>query len=312
MMNSAAWDLLGRPPQTTGVPAETIEPHLTLALHQWQKGDRSHLEPIALQHGHREAMPQFQPLGPENNDGTLVFLEDLVQMRARVQQEKLASLGRLTASIAHEIRNPLSAIVHAGQLLDEAEALSAGDRRLIEIINSQCGRLNGIIESILQLSRRQQAKRSRFFLDEWLDDFTAECRSQYPDGTAKINVAHAEHAEVDFDKTHLLQIAGNLVANAVKHGRKDDTPVAIAFRTGRADDQRPYLDIKDNGRGIASADAAHLFEPFFTTASTGTGLGLYLCRELCESNQARMDYIDTGSGGACFRISFSGPQEREE
>lgn len=295
-INQSGWRLLGQPPQTIGLGLDRISRGLHKALNRWRsKADAEQEVSVA---GH-EVRVQFRPVG----DGCIVFLEDLTALKGRVQQEKLASLGRLTASIAHEIRNPLSAIRHAAQLLEEVETLDEADRRLTEIVRNQSDRLNSVVNSVLQLSRRQQPDRQRLRLQPWLAWYVTELRRMDP-GVGQIELAvEPPSLEIGFDPNHLQQVVGNLVSNARSHSGLAPSELVLRFQGLVDETGRPALEISDNGRGVSAEQAGQLFEPFFTTAAHGTGLGLYLCRELCELNLASLRHVATDTG-ACFRLSF--------
>jgi len=228
-------------------------------------------------------------------------------VQQQAQQLKLAALGRLSASIAHEIRNPLGAISHAAQLLRESEELSRGDRRLSEIIRDHCKRMNGVVENVLETSRRRPPSPVRLNLSSHLADFAGAFRDSNED--AQICVRIEPHdTEVRMDKGHLDQVLTNLVGNAVRHSREHAGRPLVHLAGGiDARTERPYLNVIDEGPGVPDDMVDHLFEPFFTTAKSGTGLGLYISRELCEANQARLTYHRHEGGGACFRITFSHP-----
>jgi two-component system sensor histidine kinase PilS (NtrC family) len=252
-----------------------------------------------------ELQPSFIALGLNEQRQTLVFLEDLAQVAQQAQQLKLAALGRLTAGIAHEIRNPLGAISHAAQLLNESEELIGADRRLTQIIQDHSQRMNRVIENVLQLSRRQQVVPQRLDLKQWLEQFVCTVR----EGATDRQQIHLNAGPGPFttliDPDQLTQVLDNLLRNAWRHS-------ALAHEQAEVwltlfidpDSQLPTLDVLDNGPGVSAEQQAHLFEPFFTTSSQGTGLGLYLSRELCESNQARLDFKPR-QGGGCFRITFA-------
>ena len=220
------------------------------------------------------------------------LLEKTAQTTQKAQQLKLASLGRLTASIAHEIRNPLGAISHAAQLLNESEQISGADKRLLTIIEQHCHRVNNIIETILQLSRRQKSTPQLINLKDWLDSFIDEF-IQTP-------------VLIRFDTDQLYQVVYNMVNNAFRYSAKNKHNTIEMMADVDNINQLPYLEIYDLGPGVAEDNQKNLFEPFFTTEKHGTGLGLYLARELCEANQAHLDYIPQPEG-ACFRITFSHP-----
>jgi two-component system sensor histidine kinase PilS (NtrC family) len=292
-------------------PLGRVAPALAKAYARWQQDWESDASPITDSAGQAEYLPRFQPIGPHGENGTLVFLDNLTQMRAHVQQAKLASLGRLTASIAHEVRNPLGAMLQASQLLGEADYLEAGDRRLLEIIQKQGRRMNKTVENVLALSRRAPAERERIAMDDWLARLAEEWREQQP-ATLRGAALETELAPVEalFDPDHLRQIVENLMRNAAEHAASD-TPPTIRLRCAPLDGERGVLEVADNGRGIAAAVRDHLFEPFATGSATGTGLGLYLARELCEANQARIRAEDAPCGGAQFLVTFMRPPARQ-
>ncbi|MCF6218129.1 MAG: PAS domain-containing sensor histidine kinase [Gammaproteobacteria bacterium] len=303
LVNQTALQLLGLPDKSVHLnqlPA-TLQQHYQHWAETKQQPDSHFKTP---QKGSKISA-HFKLLGSQAEQGTIIFLEDSSALSQRVQHLKLASLGQLTASIAHEIRNPLGAISHAAQLLDESPALEQEDKRLIEIISNHSSRMNTIIESILQLSRREEFKPTTIVVDEWLETFLDELISSNPIDIDDIAIHINSNETIAMDPTHLYQIVSNLCNNAIHHSRHcPDTPkVELHYGTSPTH-QHPYLDIEDHGPGISPADAEHIFEPFYTTENSGTGLGLYIARELCECNHATLDYIES-SRGARFRITFS-------
>jgi two-component system sensor histidine kinase PilS (NtrC family) len=260
-----------------------------------------------------DILPKFARLGKSKKNGTLIFLEDTSAMAQRAQQMKLASLGRLTASIAHEIRNPLGAISHASQLLSESPELDPADKRLTQIIGEHTQRVNQIIENTMSLSRRDRAQPILFDIHQWLQDFIQEfMRSEQIDSAdISLSLDDSPH-EVRMDPSQLHQVVWNLVCNGLRHCQDCAERPRVIMQTGfSSDTNRPYLDIIDHGPGISPEQSLHIFEPFYTTESSGTGLGLYIARELCEGNRARLDYIPVVNGGSCFRITFADPRRKQ-
>jgi two-component system sensor histidine kinase PilS (NtrC family) len=228
----------------------------------------------------------------------VVFVEDTTRSREEAQQLKLAALGRLTANIAHEIRNPLSAISHAAELL--AEQRRASDRgRLTRIIHDNTRRLERLVSDVLQLNRRDRAVADRVALDAWLPAFVEDFAANEAVAPGRIAVESAGGADVEFDREHLRQVLWNLLRNGARHAREE--PGSVRLVTGVYGDQ-VELNVIDNGPGVARAIQGQLFEPFFTTESKGTGLGLYLARELCAANRAVLEYVDDMQG-AHFRLT---------
>ena len=242
----------------------------------------------------------------------LVFLEDASVLNERVQQSKLASLGRLSASIAHEIRNPVGAMSHAAQLLGEAQGLSDDDVRLTEIIQAHSERVSHIIDNILQLSRRESSRPERLHVKPWLQDFSREFARTLELQEGQVTVLEApDELEVRMDPSHLRQVLWNLCDNAVKYA-SESGGILVELRAGRLRGQgRPFVEVMDYGAGIEPATAEKIFEPFFTERQGGTGLGLYISRELCELNRAALMHLDHPDGGSIFRIVFTDPDRWE-
>jgi two-component system sensor histidine kinase PilS (NtrC family) len=256
--------------------------------------------------------PHFAPLGGESPGPTLIFLEDTSLMAERVQQGKLAALGRLSASIAHEIRNPVGAMSHAGQLLAESPSIGSDERRLTDIIRSNSERVSTIINNVLQLSRREATRPTRLMLGDWLEDFLDEfCETMQVAMTRIAVVEEAVDLEVRIDPSHLHQVVWNLCDNSLKYGEpRDDISFEIKLSRLTAG-YRPCLEVSDRGPGIDAKAADRIFEPFSTGPKGGTGLGLFIARELCQLNRAVLLYEPRDCGGSVFRIVFSDPQRWE-
>jgi two-component system sensor histidine kinase PilS (NtrC family) len=246
--------------------------------------------------------------GDERSGPILVFLEDASIMNARVQQSKLASLGRLSASIAHEIRNPVGAMSHAGQLLAESRALDENDLRLTEIIRTHAERVSHIIDNVLQLSRRESSRPERFLLRPWLEDFAHEFSRTLELQESELSLGEVPaDLEVRMDTSHLRQVMWNLCDNAVKYA-SETGGILVELQAGRTQRTgQPYLEVLDQGHGVDPATVDKIFEPFFTDRKGGTGLGLYISRELCELNRATLVYQAREPGGSIFRIVFADP-----
>jgi len=303
LMNAAAGILLQAGP---GTRLAEEAPALAAAMEDWRRGQPSGGTPIAPRPGAEDVIPRFTRLGWDERAPVLIMLENARALREQAQQLKLAALGQLSASIAHEIRNPLSAISHAGQLLAESPELSRDNQRLLDMIQRHSGRIDKIIKDVLALSRREAATPAAIRLRPWLEQAVAQYREGYP-GEAR-TIRHdgvAADVLVQFDASHLQQVLFNLLNNSFEHGGRGGRAVEVRLRTGRLNaGSPPHLDILDNGPGIPAALQDRVFEPFFTTAHSGTGLGLYLARELCEYNHARLIYRPQPDG-ACFRLVFS-------
>lgn len=236
-----------------------------------------------------------------------IFLEDTGEIQQQAQQLKLAELGRLSASIAHEVRNPLGAISHAAQLLNESDELQPPDQRLTDIIISHCHRMNGVVENVLEMSRRKRPEPQRVNLHEHLQQFVAAFTESRPDAKLDVRVSPVD-TEVRVDPQQLTQALTNLVDNGIRYSEENGKGAAVELRGGMDEgSERPYVNVIDHGRGVDPEQVPSLFQPFSTTATKGTGLGLYLSKELCESNQAQLSYAPDDNGGSCFRILFAHP-----
>nr|WP_314621739.1 ATP-binding protein [uncultured Noviherbaspirillum sp.] len=221
------------------------------------------------------------------NERVVIFLQNVSEIEDRAQELKLASMGRLTASIAHEVRNPLSAIGHAGSLLGE-DATDPVQRRLVHIINDNVSRLDRMIEDILRLSRKAQPGNEPVRLAALVPEMVEEFRDAHALRTGLIHVGALGDGRVLFDPLHLREVVVNLLSNAMRYASGRDASIRLFMVAGTA--RRCELHVQDDGVAITPEVRAHLFEPFYTTSSKGTGLGLYLARELCMNNGAMLDY----------------------
>ncbi len=300
LANAQAQQLLGPAPQ--GALLGEFAPDLEARWIAWRLG-RDDERPGLNCAGDRECALHFAPLG-EEGAVTLIILEDLGEAKARMQELKLSALGRLTAGIAHEIRNPLSAISHAGALLGESD-LNPQDRQLVAMVCHHATRINAIVTDILQLSRQRPSAPESLHLGAWLDTFLSHYRTGLDPQTERIDLrCREQHVDVRMDPGHLSQVLTNLLDNARHHGRALSGPSIVTITCERFPaGGRIHLQVTDNGPGIPADAAARLFEPFFTTSRSGTGLGLYLSRELCEFNGASLVHLPH-DGGCRFRISL--------
>jgi len=309
LMNESAWYMLGLPSlrNTENKALNFVSNELANQFDTWKNRQVTETKIFRATGASVDILPTFTSLGNDETSGTLIFLEDTARMAQQAQHMKLASLGRLTASIAHEIRNPLGAISHADQLLAESENLDPADKRLTEIIHNHTERVNSIIENVLQLSRRGNTMPENILLSEWLNDFVQEfALSQNIDRNAIAHHIAPDSVKIHIDPTQLHQIVWNLSHNGLRFSENYPKNPKLELRGGLDEENgRPFLEIIDHGPGIDPETAQQIFEPFFTTDSMGSGLGLYIARELCELNQAHIQYIPVPSDGSCFRIEFA-------
>jgi two-component system, NtrC family, sensor histidine kinase PilS len=316
LINESAAEILGDQHAYPGALIGEASPRLLFLLESWrQKADAARPsveQTFVAADGARVIRAHFAPLGAANPGPLLIFLEDTSLIAEKVQQSKLAALGRLSASIAHEIRNPVGAMSHAGQLLAESTSLSGEDRRLTQIIRTHAERVSGIIENVQRLARREQARLERLSLPSWTEEFREEfCQTmQWPLGRLSV-IGEPADLEVRADPDQLRQVLWNLCENALKYAVQNDLGSAVEIRYGRmASHARPFLEVADRGPGVAPEQAERIFEPFFSSGR-GTGLGLFLARELAQANGATLLYESRAGGGSVFRLVFSDPRRWE-
>jgi two-component system sensor histidine kinase PilS (NtrC family) len=260
------------------------------------------LPPFKVETTQRLLRVRLVRIGSGLNGGTLIYLEDLGRAQNEAQQMKLAAMGRLTASIAHEVRNPLSAINQAAQLLEEDGSVAPEGARLLSMIRSNAKRIDRIVGEVLQLNRRDRQQPEVIRLGDFMRSITDEIMQAegMPSGGIVIDIG--DDLLVMFDRGHLNQIAWNLVRNAWQHCQKQEGSIGIAARAGYMGDA-VICELADDGPGVPTEYRAQIFEPFFTTRSGGTGLGLYIARELADANGAALELLPK-SPGAIFRLTF--------
>jgi len=218
----------------------------------------------------------------------VIFIEDVRDVENRAQQLKLAAMGRLTASIAHEIRNPLAAISHAGQLMGE-DSSDPMLQRLAGIVRENTQRLNRLVEDVLRVARREPPLGDEIDISEFVQQFLAEFLRDRGLAAATIQLESEPELRVKFEQSHLRQVLYNLIDNALRYASGGPRSVRIVMERAPEADP-PQLWVIDDGAGVTAEARVALFEPFFTTRSQGTGLGLYLAREFCVTNRAELSY----------------------
>lgn len=277
----------------------TMSPQLAEHFGAWRGGGRWAEANLRSPKSGRLVRVRCRPSGA--GGFSLVYLEDMGRVEAQARQLKLAALGRLTANMAHEIRNPLSSISHAAELLAE-DTQSDTERRLARIIGDNTQRLNRLVVEVMELGRRDRARAENFSLEDFLAAFIDEQLVSDPAASRRISLKNAG-GDICFDRTHLHRVLWNLLINAMRHASPADGAIRLEIRA--AGGANPVeLHIIDDGPGISAEHQAQIFEPFFTTDGGGTGLGLYIARELCEANGAQLDLM-APAPGAHFRITFS-------
>ncbi len=304
MLNAAAQRLLPAASAQRGAELGCVAPELL----DWLKDSLSGVPARGrtLQLHHRNLRPTLQLLGSSRANGALIYLRDEQELLRQAQEVNLASVGRLSASVAHNIRNPLSAVTHASQLLAESTDLGPEDRSLLTIIQRNAQRIDEIVDSVLELSHRHRAELRRVLLNSWLEEACDEYREHH-------RLSHEElvlrlpkdSCWVDADLRHLRQIVNNLCDNAREHGKDHQGRCRMRWTLDR-DPQTETVEMRlsDQGPGISADQRQSIFEPFFTTSPRGTGLGLYAAKALAEAIGARLEYSDQPQGGSCFSLTF--------
>jgi len=269
---------------------------------RWQEDYTEVLPPFKVEATQRLLRVRLVRIGTGLNGGTLIYLEDLGRAQTEAQQMKLAAMGRLTASIAHEVRNPLSAINQASQLLEEDGAVAPEGARLLGMIRSNAKRIDRIVGEVLQLNRRDRQQPEVVAFGEFIRTLTDEIQEAEHMPPRGVTIQIPEDLLIIFDRGHLNQIMWNLVRNAWQHCQKREGSIRIVARAGYMGDA-VICELNDDGPGIPAELRPQIFEPFFTTRPGGTGLGLYIARELADANGAALELLPKGPG-AHFRMTL--------
>lgn len=277
-----------------------IAPEIAKLLIEWfgeKQDENDNLSPNILKVNilSRELRISFLPISDSRNEGAVIFIEDWSHMQTQSHQVKLAALGRLTANIAHEIRNPLSSISHANQLMQEDEDTSPSNKRMLQIISDNVQRLDQIIKDVLELNRRDRTNQEIIQLENFITDFYNQfCAVENISANDFKLSIKATDATILFDRRHLNQILWNLCKNGWRHSQQNENSLKLDVYTTHK--SLLIIEVTDDGEGIPEETSNHLFEPFFTTEKSGTGLGLYIGRELAEANGANLQYKPTNNG----------------
>ncbi|MBT3722543.1 MAG: hypothetical protein HOG41_04080 [Gammaproteobacteria bacterium] len=279
---------------------QTILPNIYNALLDWRDSSALSTSLLTYEKGSNDIQISFHKLHSASHQGTLIFMDDVSKLKQKMQQSKLASLGKLTANIAHEIRNPLGAISHAAQLLAENTELPSTDKRLTEIIKQHSNRINEIIEDILQMSRGRVASKDNIEINHWMNNFIDSfCLS----GEASRDCFDLEmqdnNLQIEFDSSHLNRILTNLCSNAKIHGNAD---LPITLKVYNNETGSVCIEVADQGSGIKGDELDKIFEPFYTTSHKGSGLGLYIVSQLCDLNDSKISVDTNEHGGTSFIV----------
>lgn len=294
LSNPAACQLLGIHPLLAQqqLTIASLQPDLYELLRQGKIKDGESFR-FASKHSKYHVQIKVQQLIMPKQALTLLILKDSQQLSQQVQQLKLAALGQLSASIAHEIRNPLAAIVQANELAKDSDPQQ--QQLMLKMIAKQAQRIDGIVRETLNMARNETSQPVSIDLFEFFDNLLSE---DLGDIKTKIQLELPDHLNVYFDPNQLAQVIINLARNAIRHNSPDFPYIMIRVQ---AKTKWVLIDVIDFGDGVAKRDISQLFKPFFSTEIKGTGLGLYLSHTFCEANDAKLSYVEQLQG-ACFRI----------
>ena len=303
-INARAERLLGPLRNPRGMQLWDYTPGLAATFERWRGGSGAidaNSGPIL----NNAINARFVPIGRTRQVGAVIFLEDLSRIQAQARQMKLAALGRLAANIAHEVRNPLGSISHAAELLQEEPAISNTTRRLLSIIHDNSRRLDRMVNDVLQLNYGSRAQRESFWVADFVQTFVEQFCQIEKICPEILAIELKANPRVLFDRSHLDQVMWNLCRNALRHCRREEGSIRIGVDL-EGEGNTVKLDVADDGPGVAPELRSQLFEPFCTTAAGGSGLGLYIAREVCEANGASLDFVETPSGAQFTVICRAG------
>lgn len=313
LMNRSVQRLLQVSPSSTPKPLKDYSPALGRALQQWQRATPVPRQRHIIANAQKPLLVQYRRIG-SNDQSALLFIDDAASASDQAQQLKLAAWGRLTASMAHEVRNPLGAISHATDLLAESPSLDRADDRLIRIVQEHTRRINHLVESVMTLGNRDRSEPEAICLNDWLPGFVRSFLHMQPSARQALTLdLPTTSVHVWFDLDQLEQILINLCRNGLNHAN----PMAPCVRITCAalPGHQASIEVIDNGSGVSTADQPKLFKPFFTTQKEGTGLGLYLSRELALANQGDLFYRPMAESGGRFCLMMtadvSGPRHQQ-
>lgn len=306
LFNNSARELLTAPDSLNiPLPLDSLLNKISLDDAYFSKISHEKESKIELPSG-KTILTRYRPLGDKAENGYLILFDDYSQIEKEKRNEKFIAMGRLSASIAHEIRNPLGAICHAGQLLAESPGIYKENIRLVEIIEGQSRRIDQIIKTVLGLGQQNEQKLQKIPVHDWLDriinDFTRETRLTED----SILLSGDRVTSAYGDPAQLRQVIQNLLTNSLRYADTSKSPIVMIDISENASGEGCTIKLSDNGPGIDRSIQDKVFEPFFTTSSTGNGLGLFIARKICLSNGASLEYIHIESGNGYFLLTLAG------
>jgi two-component system sensor histidine kinase PilS (NtrC family) len=307
LANTAAIKLLKKDRiEVEQVDIKGLSPSLYTRIEQWKTQKGKSFPAFSLTGQGPVVVITLYSLSDTYGDNTLIFIEDLSAHLKASQEVKLAAMGRLTATIAHEIRNPLMAISHSAQLLSESTYLKKQDKHLLKIIEENTKRTNAVTENILLLSRAKAATPIKIELLSWLEHLLIDFKIPN-ERSLQMTLDVAKEITVIFDVDQFRQVLVNLIDNAARYSFQSCGEAKVMLKGGTlsATEKMTYLDIIDYGAGVPDDLQSAIFEPFFTTDHKGNGLGLFVVKSLCELNKAEISYRPDEQNRSCFRMIFS-------
>lgn len=306
LFNNSARELLGAPGKLDiPLPLDSLLNKISLNGATFSKISHEKESKIELPSG-KTILTRFKPLGDKAENGYLILFDDYSQIEKEKRNEKFIAMGRLSASIAHEIRNPLGAISHAGQLLAESPSIYKEDTRLVEIIENQSRRINQIIKTILELGQQNEQNFQKIPVHDWLDKIINDFIHDNRLTENSILLSGDRVTSACGDPAQLQQVILNLLTNSLLYADASKSPMIMIDISENISGKDCSIRLSDNGPGIDRAIQDKVFEPFFTTSSTGNGLGLFIARKICLSNDAYLEYIHKESGNGYFLLTLAG------
>lgn len=297
--NAAAQKLLGYPGPIRALPEK-----MQMRYEQYLKFPKHKPEPFKAGPTTAKVQIMFTPLMPGTNRGTVVFIEDTNVVYQQAQQLKQQSLGKLSASIVREIREPMKGIYLIAKSISKT-LIASGDRQKHEQIKNHSARIDRIIKNVQSLSSTKASEYEKTPIGKWTYALTKHLESSLLKNIVlQVKVSRAP-MDVICDRSQMQQAIRNLLENAVFFSRQkngDSARIIIMVGQNKAT-RETVIDIQDNGYGVGLDDLDHIFEPFYTSEEDKPGLGLYLAKQFCEMNMARLDYV-ASQQGARFRITF--------
>lgn len=303
-INQRAMDLLHINTSKALLTLGDISGELLQRFSRWLRANMDNNTPYKHSGQAQDVSVSFSEFGEKGSGVVMLTLESINEAFQQSQQAKLASLGRLTAGVAHEIRNPLSSIKSANELLKETTVSLPNAQKLTSMIDNNVERTNQIISDILGLFKDTKSEREMILLRQFLPEFAELFRktNNEQDYALKLGIDKTQPLHVMFDRGQLEQVLWNLCQNALKYAKPTGgEALTVLIKVHVTQSGQVHIDVMDNGQGVKADQLEHIFEPFFTGGS-GSGLGLYLVRELCHANNANIVYLDNAAGGATFRL----------